>query len=126
MALKQYGKSPAELRALRDMFLTVLDDIPAATLTKALFVHLNTSDEIPTPRQLREIVHPPKPVWKPDWAVYVALKKKIHDGYFPLSDERQFLRECEDYAMNKRGDDLAEYEQAKLQVTGYAQIGMYD
>ncbi len=111
---------------MRDMFLTVLSDIPAATLTKALFIHLNTSDEIPTPRQLRDIVHPQKPVWKPDWAVYVSLKKRIYDGYFPLSDEKQFLRDCENYAMNKRGEEMAEFEQAKLQVEGYTRIGMYD
>ena len=126
VALKQYGKTPAELRAMRDMFLTVLSDIPAQALTKALFIHLNSSDEIPTPRQLRDIVHPPKPVWKPDWAVYVSLKKRIYDGYFPLSDERQFLRDCENYALSKRGDEAAEYEKAKQQVTAYTAIGMYD
>lgn len=111
---------------MRDMFLTVLSDVPVRQLTKALFVHLNTSDEIPTPRQLRDIVHPPKPVWKPDWAVFVALKKKIHDGYFPLSDERKFLRDCESYALSKRGEEHAQYEQAKLHVESYTAIGMYD
>lgn len=122
IALKQYGKSPAELKAMRDMFLAVLSDIPAAALTKALFIHLNTSDEIPTPKQLREILYPPKPEWKPDWPVYIALKKKIHEGYFPLSDEKQFLRDCENYATEKRGNELEQYERVKDEVGAHLQL----
>jgi hypothetical protein len=122
IALRQYGKSPSELKAMRDMFLTALSDIPVTSLTKALFIHLNKSDEIPTPRQLRDIVYPSKPVWKPDWAVYISLKKRIHEGYFPLSDERLFLRDCESYAINKRGDDMTEYDKAKLEVTQHLRL----
>lgn len=122
IALKQYGKSPAELKALRDMFLTVLADIPAAQLTKALFIHLNVSDEIPTPRELREIVHPPKPEWKPDWPAYVALKKRIHEGYFPLSVERKFLRDCEVFAVEKKGKQEELYNQAKLDIGSHIRL----
>lgn len=116
IALKQYGKTAKELLALRDMFLTVMGDIPIRSITKALFVHLNTSDEIPTPRQLREIIHPPEPVWKPDWPAYIALRKRINEGYFPLTDEREYLRDCDNYSYEKRGKDMENYNDACAQV----------
>jgi hypothetical protein len=97
--LKQYGKAPAELRTLRDGYLAFLPDIPIAKLTEALRVHVTQNDEIPTPRQLKEIISPtPKP-WKPDWPVYIALKEKIADGYFPYQDERDYLYRCERHAI---------------------------
>lgn len=111
---------------MRNMFLAVLADIPICDITKALFIHLNRSEEIPTPRQLREIIHPAKPVWKPDWAAYVALKKKVYDGYYPLADERKFLKDCDEYAFNKRDDQQEEYDQALLQIEKHKQIGHLD
>jgi hypothetical protein len=99
--LKQYGKSPAELKTLRDGFLQFLSDIPVEEITRALGKHVNTSNEIPTPRELRDIVQPPKPQFKPDWAYYVALRKKISDGYFPYRDEKAYLERCEGLALER-------------------------
>ena len=100
--LKQFGKTPAELRTLRDGFLQALSDIPIADLIKALWMHVNTADDIPTPRQLRAIVQPNPPEWKPDWPVYIALKKRVQrDGYYPFGSEREFLKRCDEYAINR-------------------------
>lgn len=84
---------------MRDMFLAVLPDISVSDLTKALFIHLRQSDDIPTPKQLMEIIDPPEEPLSA--TLYIELKKKIREGYFPLSDEKQFMRAYESQEMAK-------------------------
>lgn len=115
IALKQYGKTPAELLALRDMFLTVLGDIAVRELTKALFIHLNRSDDIPTPKQLREIIYPPPP--KVDWALYAELKKRLREGNVYVSrDEKQYLCDCEATGVDRMKGEMENYQNAKNQI----------
>lgn len=115
IALKQYGKSPAELRSMRDMFLAVLADIPVRELTKALFIHLNKSDDIPTPKQLREIIYPPPP--KIDWALYIELKKRLREGnVYVSSDEKQYLRDCETTGVDRMRGETQNYQNAQRQL----------
>lgn len=100
--LKQYGKTPAELRVLRDGFLFFLAEFTVAEIMEALLQHVNQSDEIPTPRQIREIINPTPEEWKPDWPAYIALKKRIqNEGYYVFGQQKEFLRRCEDYAIRR-------------------------
>lgn len=54
--LKQYGKTPAELKSLRDGFLYFLREFLVIEIMQALEVHVTNNDEIPTPKQLKDAI----------------------------------------------------------------------
>jgi hypothetical protein len=115
MALKQYGKTPQELRNMRDMFLAILGDIPIRDLIKALYVHLNTSDEIPTPRQLREIIHPPKKELSA--AMYVKIMKECTTGgKFLYGENKEFVRAFEAQEMAKMRGGNSTLRQCQIEL----------
>lgn len=100
--LKSYGTKPEELRTLRDGFIAFLPEFNLRAITRALHTHVSKSDEIPTPRQLRDIIEPPVVEWKPDWPAYIALKNRIQkDGYHVYGTEKEFLRKCEAHAIER-------------------------
>lgn len=80
----------------------------------AMKSYVLAKNDIPTPSDLLQIINPPKQEWKPDWAAYIAMKKRIHDhGYYPYSDEREFLRKCDQYAV-----DMALNPDSSMQILG--------
>lgn len=100
--LKQYGKAISELRTLRDGYLHFLPEFSVAEILDALEIHISQTDTMPTVRELRAILDPSSVVWKPDWAYYTALKRKVSDEqYFLYSDEREYLRRCEEHSLDK-------------------------
>lgn len=105
---------------MRDMFLTVLSDISAKEIMKALFVHLNKSDEIPTPRQLRDIVYPPKEPLSA--AVYVNLQKKAQSGGWLLSTERQYCSDFEQQEMAKSRGGSEDLREADKQIEQHVRM----
>ncbi len=117
--LKEYGKQGQDFDTIVQGFLAFFDrkDHTMPRLIDALFEHLSRSQEIPTPLHIENIINPPRP--KPDWPVYVDLKKKIHEGYFPLSTERKFLRDCEEYAMDRMNREGEAYAEAQRQIENH-------
>ena len=97
---KNYGKTAAELEILVDGFLWVLADYPMADILQALAEYIKRNPDIPAPADIVNIIDPVKAEWKPDWPVYIALKKRIQrDGYYVYGSEKKFLQRCDDYAI---------------------------
>jgi hypothetical protein len=109
---KQYGKSATDLETLVEGFLWVLGNYPMNEILLGIAEYVKRNSDIPAPADIVKIIDPPKQEWKPDWAVYITLKKRIQqDGYYPYSDEREFLKRCDAYAVNRAlSDDAGEEE----------------
>lgn len=102
---KQYGKTESQLETMVEGFAWVLTDFTMDRIIWAIGEYIRAKSDIPAPADIHLILNPPKPVWKPDWAYYVALKRKIAvELYFPYSDEREYLRRCEEFSRNKLRD----------------------
>lgn len=111
---RQYGKTEAELEVLVEGFCWILPDYTMEAILGAIQQFVRKRADIPTPADIEAILNPPLP--KPDWAAYVALKKSIHEGAYLLSDERKFLRECEEYARKHHAEEMENYRSAQLQI----------
>ena len=122
--LKQFGKTPAELEVLRDGFLVFLDDIPAPEITRALKIHVNTKNEIPTPKDLRDALNPPpEPL---SAAVYVNYKKQAAQGTCLLRFERDYCAAFEAQEHAKIGGGTPELQQAHREIASYKQTLMVE
>lgn len=122
--LNVYGKTPEQLGNVTKLFFAVLANYPAETIKAAFLTYLKTNSTMPTPADIENIINPPRP--KPDWPVYIALKKRIHDGYFPLSDERQFLRDCEQYAKDNLAEQQGAWADAQRQIESFKTLQLAD
>ena len=92
----------------------------------ALAKHVLESTEIPRPADILKIINPPAP--KPDWAVYIELKRQSREGMLLLGSERRFIESCEQYAKSRNVGEQQEYQEAqrRLQqhftaIEGYAE-----
>jgi hypothetical protein len=113
-ALDTYGKTPEQVHSIVKLFCTVFEGYPISKVRDAFRQWVKTSNKFPTPADIEKIINPPVIEWKPDWAAYTALKRRIqNDWYYPLSDEREFLRKCEEYAYRRASpaEDTAPVEQ---------------
>jgi hypothetical protein len=82
--------------------LWVLADYAMAEILGAIAEYVKRNADIPAPADIVNIIIPPKREWKPDWAVYISLKKRVQrDGYYPYGSEREFLKRCDDYAISR-------------------------
>lgn len=107
---KQYGKTAANLETLVRGFLWVLADYAMTDIIRGIGEYVRRKADIPAPADIVNIIEPPKQEWKPDWPVYIALKKRIQqEGYFVYGSEKEFLKRCNDYAI-KRAMDAVEPE----------------
>jgi hypothetical protein len=115
---KQYGKTAANLETLVNGFLWVLTDYGMAEILGAIAEYVKRHPDIPAPADIVNIIDPLKVAWKPDWAVYISLRKRIQrDGYYPYSYEREFLKRCDDYAIARAvADDATEDERTARQI----------
>lgn len=117
---QQYGKTEAELDTLVEGFLWALGDYPVEKIIDAIGKHIRKSPTIPTPADIEKIINPPRP--KPDWAVYVSIKKRAQEGRWIYQDERDFLSECETYAKEHLAEETENFRNAQLQIDRYKQI----
>lgn len=117
IVLKQYGKTPDELRILRDGLLMFLDDFDVDDIMAALKVYVKRNNDIPTPKDLRDILVPPPA--KPNWPTYVALRKKIKDDIYVTEEQREYIRYCDNWAINYALGEKEDYMEAKAIVDGY-------
>jgi hypothetical protein len=87
---REYGKSSAELETLVEGFAWAMAAYPVEDIIRAMGTCVLSHREIPTPSDLLDILRPPAPPpFKPDWLpVYIALRQRIADRYFPYRDER--------------------------------------
>lgn len=97
---KTYGDK-AEMMEFRDgMFQMVLAEYPLSRIREAFIEHVRRKPDLPTPSDIVNIINPLPPVLSA--SLYTSLKRKIaDDGYYPLSDERAFLRAFEAQEMAK-------------------------
>lgn len=106
---KQYGKTQAELETLVEGFCWALEDYPMDRILSALAQYVRIKSDIPAPADLVAIIDPaPEPL---SAAVYVGLKQRISEGYYPLSEERAFMRAFEAQEIDK-AKGTVEYQQA--------------
>ncbi|MBP3958366.1 hypothetical protein J8F10_24215 [Gemmata sp. G18] len=106
---KQYGKTQAELETLVEGFCWALEDYPMDRILGALAQYVRTKSDIPAPADLVAIIDPPREPLSA--AVYVGLKQRITEGYYPLSEERAFMRAFEAQEIDK-AKGTTEYQQA--------------
>jgi len=82
------------------MFQLVLAGFPYRRIREAFIEHVRRKPDLPTPSDIVNLLDPPKPVLSA--TAYHALRRKIEqEGYYPLSDERAFLRAFESQEMAK-------------------------
>lgn len=113
----KYGKTAAELETMVEGFCWVLAEYTTDQVIDAMGIHIKKSRDIPTPSDIEHIINPPPP--KIDWAMYVSLKKKSSDGAWLLSDEREFVRNCENMAKVRQRGELEAYTDAQRQLTAH-------
>lgn len=121
--LDVYGKTPEQLTNIIKAFVLQLSEYPYAAIRDAFRQYLKRNSKMPTPADIVNIIDPPKEVWEPDWAAYVALKKRVQrDGYYPYGSEREFLKRCDEYAVRRAiesGEPVSEDERiARLIASG--------
>lgn len=114
---KQYGKTSAELEALLNGFLWLLDDVSTENILMAMKQYANSHNDIPTPADIRNIISPPpQPL---SAAVYVKYQKLTRDGHILLSDERAYCRAYEAQEMAKARGGSEELRDAQKQIDHY-------
>lgn len=75
LTLKTYGKEPEQLEALIPLFNLTLADYTFERIEKAFAFYLKTSNEMPTPADIANIIERgTKPPF--DRSVYIAISKK--------------------------------------------------
>jgi hypothetical protein len=111
---RQYGKTEAELKVLVEGFCWALSEYHMDSILQAIKQYIKTRPDIPAPADIEAILNPPLP--KPDWAVYVALKKRSQEGDWLLASERQFLRDCEEYAKRHHAEEMGNYRTAQREL----------
>lgn len=91
-----------ELETLVEGFAWCMAQYPVELVIRGIGEYIQTHNDIPTPADIRAIIDPVKPEWKPDWSVYNALKEeRKHGGAYALSrDEIEYLAACEKWTLS--------------------------
>jgi hypothetical protein len=122
---QQYGKTAGELETLVEGFCWVLSDYSMQQIIDAIALHLKKNATIPTPADIENIINPPTP--KIDWPLYIELKKRLREGrVYVDQDEKQFVRNCEDLAINRQRGELENYNAAQLQLENHKTLMLED
>ena len=100
----------------------VLADYPMPRIVEAITQYIRKRPDMPRPADIEAIINPPLP--KPDWAVYVALQKKVAQGGWLFSDERAYLATCERYAIDHAREQQAEYADAQRQIALFRHLAI--
>lgn len=122
---QQYGKTEAELETLVEGFCWALSDYPMQTIIEAIAKHIRKTPTIPTPADIENIINPPPP--KIDWPLYIEIKKRLREGnVYVDSDEKQFIRNCEDLAIIRQRGEMENYTDAKAKLDKFNQVLMLE
>lgn len=106
--LDTFGKTPDQLTNIIKAFVMQLSEYSYEQVRTAFRAYIKRNIVMPKPADIVNLIDPPKQEWKPDWPVYIALKKRIQrDGYYVYGVEREFLKRCDDFAI-ARAIDKAE------------------
>lgn len=106
-ALDTYGKTPEQMQSTVKLFCLVLEGQELPKVRSAFREWVTRNSKLPTPADIMNIIDPPKQEWKPDWPMYVAIKRKIaNDGYYVYGEERDFLRRCERFALDRAKEGI--------------------
>jgi hypothetical protein len=118
--LDTFGKTPDQLTNIIKAFVTQLAEYPYDQVRAAFRAYIKRSTVMPKPADIINLIDPPKEEWKPDWAVYIALKKRIQrDGYYVYGSEREFLQRCDDFAIKRavvKDELISEDERTARQI----------
>jgi len=104
---KQFGKHTGQLENIINGFCWALKAYPVQTVVDALAEYIRLHSDMPTPSDIVKIIHPPLPVWKPDWNYAAGLRKMRQDqGSYALNDDEiAYLAKCDDLALDQAKSD---------------------
>jgi hypothetical protein len=111
---QQFGKTAAEFESMVEGICFSLPDRSMDQIIHAIQKYVKKSNSIPTAADIENIINPPRP--KPNWPAYIALRKRISEGHFCLSTEREFLAECDRYARENLKEEQDNYNEAQRQI----------
>lgn len=99
---RQYGKTPGDLETLVEGFAWAMGRYSVGDVIRAIGEFILAHPDIPTPADIRAIIDPIPPPFKPNWAVYTSLKKLQETGgaYALGTDEINYLARCESMVMD--------------------------
>ena len=99
----QYGKSPADLHIIVEGFFWILGEYPFEKVVEGIREFCKNNSRIPTPSDIKIIIDPPKPEFRPDWEYYKSLKDLVKNGgaYAISTDENAYINRCESYSLNR-------------------------
>jgi hypothetical protein len=126
--LKEYGKQGQDFDVIVQGFLLYFErkGYAMVRIIDALFKHLDTSKDLPTPLDIENIINPPPP--KIDWPLYIEIKRRMRQSNVYVDrDEKQFVRNCEDLAILRQKGEMASYNDAQRQLENSRQLAIgYD
>jgi hypothetical protein len=100
---QQYGKSAADLELLVEGFAWVLKPYAVERVLDGIEVFMRENFTIPTPYDIRQIIDPIPPKFKPNPAYYVKPQKIFEaEGAFGLNDDEiEYIRRYEGHLLEQ-------------------------
>lgn len=105
---RQYGKSPAELKTLVEGFAWVLGRYSMDQVISGIARYIEDNPNIPTPSEIKAIIDPPLPIWKPDRSYYIRLIdiRKTEGQYGLDNDEIEYIRKYEAHMQSEMRESV--------------------
>lgn len=107
--------------ALVEAFSWALEGYAIDLILDAMKTYLRTPGNvnIPTPSEILAIIDPPKPKFKPDWAVYISIKNRMRGDDYVMPKEREYIKKCDNFAIEGDPDIRAQYQEAQSKLINY-------
>lgn len=104
-----------------EAFSWALSGYPIELILEGMRAYLRTAGNvtIPTPSEIIAIIDPPKPRFKPDWAVYISIKNRMRSDDYVMPKEREYVKQCDDFAINGDPDARSQYQEAQTKLVAY-------
>lgn len=114
----QYGKTEAELETLVEGFCWALSMYTMDVILGGIKQFVLKKSDIPAPADIEAILNPPLP--KPDWPLYIELKKRLREGnVYVTEEEKRFVRNCEDMAILRQHGELQNFHTARAELDAH-------